>query len=191
MFCERSLKLRRGVDMPDTDNDHGKLTEGSRYCEASASKTDENRATVTDSRPHHYEYIDTTADMGVKGYGNTLTEMFESCAVGMFNAVSDVKNVVPLREFPIQLQEREIDILLVRFLNALLYYKDTENIVFADCRVNRLKKENDGMYVLNATAYGEPFDRKRHTIGKDVKAATYHKLQIDEKSGYAIVILDI
>jgi SHS2 domain-containing protein len=137
-----------------------------------------------------YDLIDTTADIGIRAYGKSLPDIFESCAVAMFDITSDICKVESRAEIFIKLDAPELDMLLVDFLNKFLYYKDTQNFVFASCSVTEIKKEG-GKYMLCATARGEVFEAGKHVAGKDVKAATYHRLEINEKDGYATVIFDI
>ena len=69
--------------------------------------------------------------------------------------------------------------------------RDSEGIVFSDFQI-KIYKEDDG-YRLECIAYGEELDREKHTPKEDVKAITYHKMEIEEKDGkYTIkYIVDI
>ena len=145
---------------------------------------------MPDKPKRMYDLIDTTADIGVKAYGKDLCELFESCALAMFDIISDTKKIDGKGEMEIKLAVDELDQLLVDFLNNLLYFKDTDNFVFASCKVKKISKKN-GKWLLDATMSGEVFQKGKHVVGKDVKAATYHRLEINEKEGYATVIFDI
>jgi SHS2 domain-containing protein len=145
---------------------------------------------MAEGTKRHYEIIDTTADIGVRAFGKGLPGIFESVAMAMFDLTTDTSKVNCKRELNIELDANDIDRLLVDFLNQLLYYKDTENLVFASCNVHYVRVKGNG-YTMHATVHGEEFDPRRFISGKDIKAATYHKLDINEKAGYAIVIFDI
>lgn len=137
-----------------------------------------------------YEIIDTTADIGVRVKGKTLEELFSNSALAMFDIISDIKRVEPKGEYRIDLETHDLGMLLVDFLNQLLFLRDTDNVLFGRISVESVEKNGD-MYRLLATASGEEFDAKRHVVGKDVKAATHHMLAIDQKAGAATIIFDI
>lgn len=137
-----------------------------------------------------YEIIETTADIGIKSYGKTLSEIFESCALGMFNIISQTKQVECKGELDISIEAPDLEQLLVDFLNLLLYYKDIQNLVFKSCIVKNVTKGKE-KYSMRTLVCGEVFQNVKHIVDKDIKAATYHMLEINEKDGYATVIFDI
>jgi SHS2 domain-containing protein len=86
-----------------------------------------------------------------------------------------------------RLQEDDLETLLVSWLQELLYLLDTEDLVFGRFQV----KIHD--LSLEATAWGEPFDPSIHTIKTEIKAVTYHQLEVarSELGWQAQVIFDI
>jgi len=87
-------------------------------------------------------------------------------------------------ELPVDSDEEQ---LLVDFLSELLYINDVEEMVFGDFVV----KIDDKLLV--ADAYGEKYDRSKHGYGTEIKAVTYHMLQIkrNKKGFYIRVLFDI
>jgi SHS2 domain-containing protein len=76
---------------------------------------------------------------------------------------------------------------VVDWLNELLYIFDVEHVVFSRFDVIDLNENK-----LRAEVYGEKVDLSRHKLKREVKAATYHSLEIRRENGYRIqVILDI
>ncbi|MEW5759702.1 MAG: archease [Candidatus Thermoplasmatota archaeon] len=132
-----------------------------------------------------YELIEHTADIGIKAYGKNLEEAFENSAFGMFKLITDteIKNV---GEVIIKLESEEIDDLLVKFLSELLFLYQTELYIFSEFDV-KLKKNDK--YYLEAKARGETL--KNHECINDIKAVTYHMLEVNEKEGYVKVIFDV
>jgi SHS2 domain-containing protein len=134
-----------------------------------------------------YDIIEHTADIGIKAYGKNLSECFENAAVGMFDIISDTKKIKPVGEYRISLKSDTVEELLVDWLSKLLTVSDINNILFGKFDVS-VDEEN---CELNANVYGENFDSERHTIGKEIKAVTYHILEVNKEKGYVQVLFDI
>ena len=132
-----------------------------------------------------YELIEHTADVAVKGYGRDLNEMFANAALGMFNVMTDTSAVKSVGEYRVEVESTDREGLLVDWLTELLYLFDTQDVLLRGFDVSI-----DGNK-LTATVRGEKLDRERHPLKSDVKAATYHMLEINEEEGYVVVLLDI
>ncbi len=134
-----------------------------------------------------YDIIEHTADIGIKAYGKNLSECFENAAIGMFDIISDTRKVKPVGEYEISLKSDTVEELLVDWLSKLLTLSDINNFLFGKFDV-KIDEEKCG---LNANVYGENFDSERHTVGKEIKAVTYHILEVNKKQGYVQVLFDI
>ncbi len=132
-----------------------------------------------------YELIEHTADVAVKGYGKDLSEMFANAALGMFNVMTDTSAVKSVGEYKVEVESSDLEGLLVDWLTELLYLFDTQEVFMKefDVRIDGNK--------LTALVRGENLDKERHPLKSDVKAATYHMLEINEEEGYVVVLLDI
>ena len=136
-----------------------------------------------------YEYIDHTADVGLRAYGMRLDELFQNAALGLTNLITDEKKIKETIIKNIRIIEPSIDSLLVSWLNELIYIFDTESILFRRFEVSELDSSR-----LRARGYGEKVDSSRHRLKTGVKAATYHMLSVnqDEDGVYQVrVIFDI
>lgn len=118
----------------------------------------------------------------------SLEKLFAICGLATFEAVTDVSKVEALEEMDIAVSAESLEELLFLFLAELIYIKDTENIFFSRFGIKISNK-----FKLNCKAYGERIDNKKHTLKTDVKAVTYHKLEVVQKGdGFgAHVILDL
>jgi SHS2 domain-containing protein len=78
---------------------------------------------------------------------------------------------------------------MFNWLNALLVYVDGNNLAFNKFKV----KVNEKRLSLTAECRGEKIDSKKHETRTAVKAATYHKLEVNKENNYwkAKVIVDI
>jgi len=135
-----------------------------------------------------YELIDHTADIGVKAFGNNLSECFENVAKAMFDIITDSSKVENIGQYNVELQADDTEQLLIDWLSELLYLNSAKNLVFGFFKVNL----GDNNKKLNATIFGEKYDISRHKVGAEIKAVTYHMLEIRKKKPYhAQVLFDI
>jgi len=113
-----------------------------------------------------------------------LEEAFEEAAKGMFAIITDGSKIESKVERKVEIPfEGDEEILLVDWLNELLYIYDVEGLVFGKFNV----KINDK---LIGYAYGEKYDRQKHGYGVEIKAVTYHMLEIKRnKKGVIIKVL--
>ncbi len=133
-----------------------------------------------------------TAELAFEAYGKDLNEVFTNAALATMETMVHLTAVLPKISKPIKLQNKELKSLLIDFLNELIYYKDAEQIFLSKFDID-VKQKPDGVWLLSAKIHGEPMDRKRHLLRADVKAATYHMLELKkEKAGWtARVVLDV
>ena len=132
-----------------------------------------------------YEFIEHTADIGVRAYGKNLSEAFENVAVGMFDIISDTSKIDRTGEYRIDLEADNIEQLLVDWLSELLYIHETKNVLLSGFNIELDKNK------LRARVYGEELDKRKHPIKNEIKAVTYHILEVNEKKGYVQVLFDI
>jgi len=122
-------------------------------------------------RWEHFEHV---ADIGVRGYGATLAEAFEQAALGMIAVITDPTSVRPDQAVEISCEEPDRELLLVDWLNALIYEMTTRNLLFGRFEVDIQDTK------LQAAAWGEPVDIERHRPAVEVKGATYTELEVSE-----------
>ncbi len=135
-----------------------------------------------------FEVLEHTADVGLKAYGNTLKEVFENAAVGMFSLITDIENVKPTLSEDIHVEAEDRESLLVEWLNELIYRFEVKYRIYKRFEII----EWDGEYHLHAKAYGEPLDLGRHQLMTQIKACSYHMLKIERNDLWsAQVIFDI
>ena len=132
-----------------------------------------------------YELIDHTADVGIKAYGKTLSEAFEHAAKGMFDIITDNSEVESVGQYDIALASADLEQLLVDFLSELLFLNSAQNLVFGFFKVEVDEKKKS----LRAHVCGEPFHSEKHKIGNEIKAVTYHMLEVSKKKPYFVQVL--
>ena len=133
-----------------------------------------------------YELIEHTADVGVKAYGKTLAKAFEHAAEGMFDIITDESTIQPIGEYTIILEAPDLEQLLVDWLSQLIFLNGAYDLVFGRFEVTLTGTS------LSAHVFGEKYDTKKHRMGVEIKAVTYHMLQVhEEKPLFVQVLFDI
>ncbi len=131
-----------------------------------------------------YEEIEHTADVGIRAYGTSAAELFESAAAGMFSLIANPEKVRAVGEVELRLAAEDLPSLLVAWLSELLFLHETQHLLFC-----RFQVRVDGNR-LEARVWGEAIDKKRHELKLALKAVTYHRLSVDLTKGVAEVIFD-
>ena len=132
-----------------------------------------------------YELIDHTADVGVKAYGKTLSEAFENAAKGMFDIITDSSEIESIGQYDIELEAPDLEQLLVDWLSELLFLNSAKNLVFGFFKIDLDEKNKK----LTAKVFGEKFDLSKHKIGAEIKAVTYHMLEVKKKKPFHVQVL--
>ena len=120
----------------------------------------------------HWEHFEHKADIGVRGIGNTQAEAFEQAALAMSAIVTDLSHIEPKQAIDVACEDPDQDLLLVDWLNALIFETATRKILFSRFEVNI----EDGQ--LTARAWGELIDIARHQPAVEIKGATYTELKV-------------
>ena len=133
------------------------------------------------------------ADVAFEAWGATLGELFAAAADATLATMAGDPGAVADRERrAIRIEEREADLLLYRFLEELVYFKDAQGLLLRVPEV-RVSEGAGGGFVLEAEARGEPLDPARHRLQVDVKAVTLHRLRVERtaRGWEAFVVLDV
>jgi len=130
------------------------------------------------------------ADAAFEAEGESLEELFEACAQATFEVMAETKTVKPRNKEEIQLRSDDPEELLFNWLAELIYLKDLKTTIFSKYEI---KIEKPDGYKLRASVWGEPIDAEKHKVKVDVKAVTYHLLEVKKTDDkwIAKVILDI
>jgi SHS2 domain-containing protein len=141
-----------------------------------------------------YEFLEdvATADIAFRAWGNDLEALFKAAGDATLNVMIEDLDSIELKETrTFSLENDELDLLLFNFLQELVYYKDSEQLLL---RAQQIQiEEKDGLHQLSSVTKGEVIDRDRHEQRVDVKAVTLHRFQLEktEDGWTAMVILDI
>jgi SHS2 domain-containing protein len=132
-----------------------------------------------------YELIEHTADVGIKAFGNDLSEAFSHAAQAMFDIITDSSQIEAKGEYQIDLSADDLEQLLVDWLDELLFLQGAKNLVFGGFKVNIDEQD----CTLSAIISGENFDKNKHQMGTEIKAVTYHMLEVKRDNPCVVQVL--
>ncbi len=143
-----------------------------------------------------FRFGEHTADVLIEAWAPTLEGLFEEMAKAMFEVMTDTSRVEPKQEVRVEVCGFDLENLLYRWLEELLYHHDSKNLVFSKFEVRKIfEKPSDGEkeICLEASAWGEEFNREKHEPRTVVKAVTYAQMRIwrDGDLWRASTVLDI
>ncbi len=122
-----------------------------------------------------WEHFRHDADIGVRGFGATPAQAFEQAALAL-TAIVTTSAIKPLISVAVRCEAPDLEVLLVDWLNAIIFEMAVRSMVFARFKV----KIEDTR--LEATLWGEPVDVARHAPACEPKGATYTALQVARKA---------
>ena len=135
-----------------------------------------------------FEILDHTADIGLIVHGEDLKTLFENAGEAFFHLMTDLRKVKRRVERRINITGESLDRLMVDWLSELLYLHEVESLLFRGFKVESVGEDG-----LKAIAKGEPFQEGVHVIKTEVKAVTYHQIEVRPENGRwrARVIFDL
>jgi SHS2 domain-containing protein len=132
------------------------------------------------------------ADVAFEATGKTLKEMFESSALAVTNTmVKNPSKIGHAVEKKFKVKGRDVEMLLFEFLQELVFYKDSESLIFNEFDMTIEPKK--GSWSMSVVARGEKIDMRKHEMLVDVKAVTFHNFKVGEtEDGWSSqVVLDV
>jgi len=140
-----------------------------------------------------FEFLEHTADVKIRVYGEDLKELFLNAVLAMAGVQkSKVKSKkVKAASLPAGRQGKKLKVtavdkesLLINFLSQILAESYINFSVYFDARILKLSETE-----IEAEIYGE----KVESFDEEIKAVTYHNVKILKKNGIweTVVVFDI
>ena len=127
-----------------------------------------------------------TADVKIRATAPTLETLFSEALAALMQVLyGPDRNGGEKREIAIDAEDTES--LLRDFLSEVLFIAEVDGLVFSGAKIHI-----HGCH-LTATLDGEPFDRRRHALGTEVKGISYSGLVIThDANGYMLdIVFDV
>jgi SHS2 domain-containing protein len=124
----------------------------------------------------NWEHYPHGADIGVRGFGRSVEEAFEQAAIALTAVVADVSSIRQSKQIEIHCEAPDLELLLVSWLNTIIYEMALQNMLFGRYRVVL-----SGLS-LTGTLAGETIDPERHQLAVEAKGATVTDLKVERDS---------
>ena len=141
-----------------------------------------------------YKYLEdgVTSDVTLHAWGGDLNELFTAAADATTNVmVGALESISPTVTKGASVNAEALDLLLLRFLEELIFHKDAEGLILRATDV-RVEATND-VHRVQAQLRGEAIDPRKHELLADIKAVTVHGLRVERTAAgwEAHVTLDV
>ena len=135
-----------------------------------------------------FELRDHTADIALYVWADSVEGLFRAAAEGFYATVGELRDAATCRSDTIRLEANDLVGLLHDFLSELLFRLETKGERLADFTFDRL-----GDTFWEVTVAVARVDEHASTFDREVKAVTYHDLNIIRRDGrYEVtIVLDI
>ncbi|WP_457654663.1 archease [Rhodocaloribacter sp.] len=128
--------------------------------------------------PEWLREIDHTGDLGIEVEAPDLDTLYERAAWGMFALLTDLRTVAPRTSERVEVEADDREALMVWWLSELNYRHLTRRRLYCAFEVESRTDRR-----LVATVRGELFDPERHLLYTEIKAVTFHGLEIRRANG--------
>lgn len=130
-------------------------------------------------------------DVIVEAYGNSLEVAFANSARALVNAMIELSEVIPDKEFDIYAEGHDFESLLYNWLEKVMLLILVDKIVVSDLKV--IISQSNGAYSIKGIAKGEQVDLEKHHYKIEIKGVTYHEMEIKQDCKNVIIryLLDL
>jgi SHS2 domain-containing protein len=124
-----------------------------------------------------WEHFAHQADIGIKASADSLSRAFEEAALALTAIVTEPQKVEPKESVKIECSGENEELLLVNWLNAVIYEMAVRKMLFSRFEVTI---EN---LTVSAKIWGEKINQQKHSPAVEPKAVTYNQLSVKELNG--------
>jgi SHS2 domain-containing protein len=141
-----------------------------------------------DSDTLDFSILNHTADLGILVRGSDLKELFRVAALSMLRVMVHAKPAEDTKRVKLSVTGDDLADLMVRWLGEILYLLEGERVLVIRAEIDFISHSQ-----LDATLATVPFDSNRHKIRCEIKAVTYHQIEVIQKSDHweATIIFDL
>jgi SHS2 domain-containing protein len=126
-----------------------------------------------------FKFLEHTADAYIEARGESLEEAYENAAIAMFQVMTDISKVEPKIEESIEVEDKDLSALLYSWLEGLLVRHEIMNRLYSKFHIENIEAQKES-YKLKAKIYGENFNADKHPSKTEVKAVTFHMMEINQ-----------
>ena len=136
-----------------------------------------------------YKFLDHATDAIIEVTAKDLKEAFSVAADAEINLTLDQDKVEEKEQRKFSASGKDVRYLLFSWLEEIPFLLITEGFAIKKIEFNII--ENNG-FTINAVAFGEPLDVKKHNFKVEIKAPTFYDMEIRQDDGvYMRFLLDL
>ncbi|MBL7225301.1 MAG: archease [Desulfobacteraceae bacterium] len=141
-----------------------------------------------DSSSTTFTFLDHTADLGIMVTGLDLRDLFEKAAHSMMQIMIEERPAGKTSSLQLSVSGEDYADLMVRWLGEILYLLQGEGKVVTCTEISSITQSH-----INATLQTVPFNPKQHEVLAEIKAVTYHQIEVVCENGRwkAKIIFDL
>ena len=126
-----------------------------------------------------YKLLEHATDAFVEVKAENLKEAFIQAGLAVVDITLDRKTVQEKTQKKIFASGRDLRNLLYNWLEEIIFCLITDGYAISRIELN-LEKDLD--FKIEAVVFGEQLDLKKHNFKVEIKAPTFHLMEIEEKS---------
>ena len=127
-----------------------------------------------------YRYLEHATDAFIEVTAPTLEEAFVAAARSVIETILDIDSIEGKKEHSLQVTGKDLNYLLYNWLEELIILTITDG--FAAKSV-KLRIEKNSEYKILADLVGEDIYIKKHHFKVEIKAPTFHLMEIKQNDG--------
>ncbi len=124
-----------------------------------------------------YKLLEHATDAIIEISASNLKEAFIVAGQSVVDITLDSKLVKEKEQRSLKVTGKDLRYLLFNWLEEVNYQLITEGFAIHRFTLDIIKNSE---YKLNAIAYGEPLDLQKHRFKVEIKAPTFHEMEINE-----------
>jgi SHS2 domain-containing protein len=138
-----------------------------------------------------YRILEHVSDAYVEVEGGSLEECFSKAGLAVVDIMVDLDSISPVSDVDVRVEGFDLYSLLYNFLEDVLVRVTSGE--FLPCRIDVKIGGGGERFLLHARYSGESFVPGKHRAKVEVKAITYHLMEIVEKDGGCVIrfLLDL
>jgi SHS2 domain-containing protein len=129
-----------------------------------------------------FRIVEHTADKGLEVEADTLPELFATAARGLFHLMINPDRYSPTEQTEIAIRAPDREMLMVRWLNELVYQFEVYHRLFTRFEVE-IEESSDGWQLQARAGYQPITPETLEWDGAPVKSVTYHGLILQQQEG--------
>ena len=127
-----------------------------------------------------YRYLEHATDAFIEVKASNLEEAFVLAARSVIETILDMNSVEMKKTRHLRVAGKDLNYLLYNWLEEVIILTITDGFAVKSVKI---KIEKNSEYVILADLEGEDIDIKRHHFKVEIKAPTFHLMEIKQDDG--------